>query len=179
MISYDGLSLFMSDTKTKKINKQTEQKPRDLLQLLYMNGRISSTLLGVIKAYRDEWKLSDYESAINVHVIEEPELADCLAKALNIPRLSGDLEVLVDMSLIVNLPYKVARAWAAIPYRDANSNEIYVAMADPTHEQAIVQLKTMLACEFKLAVAERQAILDTIDRIYPLVIFPNEIKCLE
>jgi hypothetical protein len=159
---------------SSEIQKPNPVKNADLFQLLFTSGRLSSTMLGVVKAFREQWHLTQYEACVSSHVTEESQLAECLSKSLELKRIYDIPSTVVDSDAMTKLTYKMAKTWGAIPIREtSDAKSITVVMADPTQVEGISVLRDALKCDFELAVCERQVILATIAQVYPLIKFPK------
>ena len=152
----------------KQISKSGITKSKGLLNALYALGYLSSSLLPVVRKFRDQWRLTDYDALIRCHIVTESELADVLAKALKVSRMESIPSTSVCRVSIAKLSRSDARNMVALPVVCVGDGVSWV-VSDPTNEGTIDLLRLLSVGDFKLAVAERQLILAAVDQVFPLM----------
>jgi hypothetical protein len=87
-----------------------------------------------------------------------------LGKQLNLPYVQLQVEN-IDIQLSKNISEVTLRKFKALPILELN-NELVVAMADPTDEEAVKAIKEVTPKKLKYVLASFKNIDETIDRIF-------------
>jgi type IV pilus assembly protein PilB len=93
------------------------------------------------------------------------ELNWALSELLGIPYVEFR-EEMVDLELARTLPEEVVRRQHAFPVLRVG-DELTVILADPTNQQAVVELEAVTGCRVAVAIASRETIQHLLDRAFP------------
>lgn len=142
-------------------------EPCDILWVLEEDGAITPANRMVLERFVQTWGVSAPRAITLTNVLSEAELANALAKVLDIDR-GYDVAVmqLLEESVDV-LPFRRAREWECLVVR-GDAGAAHLVMADPTRVDRINEIKQGLARELSLSVGERSDIVRAIDELYPL-----------
>ncbi len=113
---------------------------------------------------RNPDKASQEEALIPVGATEG-DLAQGLAKRLNLPYVDITDDIIFDPFVLELVPEAMARRHTLIPLK-RDGNTLHVAMADPRNVFAIDDLKLMTGLQVKPVVSTREQILRAIDIAY-------------
>ena len=104
------------------------------------------------------------EILINVRAVTQDEINWVLGKQLNLPYVQLKVEN-IDIQLSKNISEVTLRKFKALPILELN-DELVVAMADPTDEEAVKAIKEVTPKKLKYVLASFKNIDETIDRIF-------------
>lgn len=104
------------------------------------------------------------EILIDLGRVTQDEINWVLGKQLNLPYVQINIDN-IDIQLSKNISENVLRKFKAIPIMEFN-NELVVAMADPTDEEAIEVIKEGTKRKLKFVLASFKNIDETIDQIF-------------
>ena len=104
------------------------------------------------------------EILINLGRVTQDEINWILGRQLNLPYVQINVDN-IDIQLSKNISENALRKFKAIPLMELNNN-LVVAMADPTDEEAIEMLKEVTKRKLKLVLASFENIDETINRIF-------------
>lgn len=139
----------------------------DLLDILYSKELISQVARQLVLSYSDRWNLTIYQSLLQTHTVEEPDLARISAEALSSTLILSIDPTEVDHGGLQALSYQEAKKHNAIivkPYGDKIKRLVVSDVTDPLLPSLLKSIK--ITC--KLAIAEQSLISDAIDRYYPI-----------
>lgn len=115
-------------------------------------------------AYSNKQGLKMGEALIEMGLISEGELLGCLAKQLGIPLLP-DKELVVDPSLIHEIPYHLAKKYNIIPLYVQNGR-LVVVTSDPLNLSIIDELEQRIKKPVSLVLAGSKAITAAIEQYF-------------
>ncbi|OGD14529.1 hypothetical protein A2V47_07440 [Candidatus Atribacteria bacterium RBG_19FT_COMBO_35_14] len=104
------------------------------------------------------------ETLISLMMVTQDEINWVLGKQLNIPYVQIKVEN-IDIQLSKNISEDTLRKFKALPIMELN-DELVVAMADPTDEEAVEAIKEITQRKLKYVLASFKNIDETIDRIF-------------
>jgi len=104
------------------------------------------------------------EILINLRAVTQDEINWVLGKQLNLPYVQLKVEN-IDIQLSKNISEVTLRRFKALPILELN-DELVVAMADPTDEEAVKAIKEVTPKKLKYVLASFKNIEETIDRIF-------------
>ncbi|HAJ32228.1 MAG TPA: hypothetical protein DCK79_02490 [Candidatus Atribacteria bacterium] len=104
------------------------------------------------------------EILIDLGKVTQDEINWVLGKQLNIPYVQLNVEN-IDIQLSKNISEDILRKFKVIPIMELN-DELVIAMADPTDEEAIEMIKEVTKRKLKIVLASFKNIDETIDRIF-------------
>ena len=104
------------------------------------------------------------ELAIEEGVATEEEIGEALSTQLGIPRMSLETTV-IDPVVIGLISENMARDLVAIPLLRVE-DRLTVAMADPTNEEAIKEIRFVTGCEVEPVIARHREIMNAIESYY-------------
>jgi len=104
------------------------------------------------------------EILINLRAVTQDEINWVLGKQLNLPYVQLKVEN-IDIQLSKNISEVTLRKFKALPILELN-DELVVAMADPTDEEAVKAIKEVTPKKLKYVLASYKNIDETIDRIF-------------
>jgi len=104
------------------------------------------------------------ETLIDLGRVTQDEINWVLGKQLNLPYVQINVDN-IDIQLSKNISEDVLRKFKAMPIMELN-DELVVAMADPTDEEAIKMIKEVTKRKLKIVLASFKNIDETIDRIF-------------
>ena len=104
------------------------------------------------------------EILIDLGIVTQDEINWVLGKQLNLPYVQVNVDN-IDIQLSKNISENVLRKFKAIPIIVLN-DELVVAMADPTDEEAIEMIKEVTKKKLKFVLASFENIDETIHRIF-------------
>jgi hypothetical protein len=104
------------------------------------------------------------EILINLGRVTQDEINWVLGKQLNLPYVQVNIGN-IDIQLSKNISEDTLRKFKAIPIMELN-NELVVAMADPTDEEAIGMIKEVTKRKLKFVLASFENIDETINQIF-------------
>ena len=96
--------------------------------------------------------------------VTQDEINWILGKQLNLPYVQVNADN-IDIQLSKNISEDILKKFKVIPIMELN-DELVVAMADPTDEEAIEMIKEVTKCKLKLVLASFENIDETIYRIF-------------
>jgi len=101
---------------------------------------------------------------IDLGRVTQDEINWVLGKQLSLPYVQVNIGN-IDIQLSKNIPEDTLRKFKAIPIMELN-NELVVAMADPTDEEAIKMIKEVTKRKLKFVLASFENIDETINQIF-------------
>ena len=104
------------------------------------------------------------EILIDLGRVTQDEINWVLGKQLNLPYVQVNADN-IDIQLSKNFSEDILKKFKVIPIMELN-NELVVAMADPTDEEAIEMIKEVTKRKLKFVLASFKNINDTINRIF-------------
>ena len=100
--------------------------------------------------------------------ITEAQIAKAYAKQLDLPLIEKINDEMVNADLIGQIPFKFLRENIVIPLKI--NGEVTIATANPNQYQSIDEVTMLLNIHSNLAIATATAIIDAINRYYPLAV---------
>jgi hypothetical protein len=142
----------------------------NLLDILKRRGVLSPHMLKSIQLFVQKWDCTVHHAVVETHLVDESRLADILGEELQIPRYTRLRSFSIDQTPMKHLPYLLAMKHFVLPLEIApDVNVIKVAIADPTDENALSEVRKALEpWKVEIGVAERSEIESAIQRLYPL-----------
>ena len=104
------------------------------------------------------------EILIDLGRVTQDEINWVLGKQLDLPYIRVNADN-IDIQLSKNISEDILRKFKAIPVMELN-DELVIAMADPTDEEAIKMIKEVTKRKLKIVLASFKNIDETIDRIF-------------
>ena len=104
------------------------------------------------------------EILIDLGRVTQDEINWVLGKQLNLPYVQVNIGN-IDIQLSKNISEDTLRKFKAIPIMELN-DELVIAMADPTDEEAIEMIKEVTKKKLKFVLASFENIDETINRIF-------------
>ena len=104
------------------------------------------------------------EILIDLGRVTQDEINWVLGKQLDLPYIRVNADN-IDIQLSKNISEDILRKFKAIPVMELN-DELVIAMADPTDEEAIKMIKEVTTRKLKIVLASFKNIDETIDRIF-------------
>jgi len=104
------------------------------------------------------------EILIDLGRVKQDEINWVLGKQLNLPYVQINVDN-IDIQLSKNISKDTLKKYKAIPLMELN-DELVVAMADPTDEEAIEMIKEITKKKLKLVLASFENIDETTNRIF-------------
>ncbi|MDP2944842.1 MAG: hypothetical protein Q8N86_00575, partial [Atribacterota bacterium] len=104
------------------------------------------------------------EILIDLGIVTQDEINWVLGKQLNIPYAQINVDN-IDIQLSKNISENALKKFKAIPLMELN-DELVVAMADPTDEEAIEMIKEVTKRKLKFVLASFKNIDETINQIF-------------
>ncbi|MEA2087941.1 MAG: hypothetical protein U9O91_07570 [Candidatus Caldatribacteriota bacterium] len=104
------------------------------------------------------------EVLIDLGRVTQDEINWVLGRQLNIPYVQINV-VNIDIQLSKNISEDVLKKYKAIPVMELN-NELVVAMADPTDEEALETIRKLAKRKIKIVLASFKNIDETIDQVF-------------
>jgi len=104
------------------------------------------------------------EILIDLGRVTQDEINWVLGKQLNLPYVQVSADN-IDIQLSKNISEDILKKFKVIPIMELN-DELVVAMADPTDEEAIEMIKEVTKRKLKIVLASFKNINDTINRIF-------------
>jgi hypothetical protein len=104
------------------------------------------------------------EILIDLGRVTQDEINWVLGKQLNLPYIQVNADN-IDIRLSKNISEDILKKFKVIPIMELN-DELVVAMADPTDEEAIEMIKEVTKKKLKLVLASFENIDETINRIF-------------
>jgi len=145
--------------------KQKEKKhPQKLGEMLIYYKIITPEQLEEgLKIQKDREKRIG-EIVIELGMVTQDEINWVLGKQLNIPYVQINVAN-IDIQLSKNISENALKKFKAMPIMELN-DELVVAMADPTDEEAIKMIKKITKRKLKIVFASFKNIDETIDQIF-------------
>ncbi|GAI86119.1 unnamed protein product [marine sediment metagenome] len=145
--------------------KQKEKKhPQKLGEMLIYYKIITPEQLEEgLKIQKDREKRIG-EIVIELGMVTQDEINWVLGKQLNIPYVQINVAN-IDIQLSKNISENTLKKFKAMPIMELN-DELVVAMADPTDEEAIKMIKKVTKRKLKIVFASFKNIDETIDQIF-------------
>lgn len=145
--------------------RKGQVKPSRLGDLLVSHGLITRDQRR--KALQKQKQTSKRlgEILVEEHILTRDELNWSLGNLLGVPYVELDAQM-VDPDLAASIPAELLRRYQAVPMIQVG-NEITIAMADPTDAQAIADIGAVTGAEVKVAMADAEAVADTLDELAP------------
>jgi len=104
------------------------------------------------------------EILIDLGRVTQDEINWVLGKQLDLPYIRVNADN-IDIQLSKNISEDILRKFKAIPVMELN-DELVIAMADPTDEEAIKMIKEVTKRKLKIVLASFKNIDETIDQIF-------------
>jgi hypothetical protein len=104
------------------------------------------------------------EILIELGRVTQDEINWVLGKQLNLPYVQVNADN-IDIQLSINISEDILKKFKVIPIMELN-DELVVAMADPTDEEAIEMIKEVTKKKLKFVLASFENIDETIHRIF-------------
>ena len=130
-------------------------------RLLVDKKKVSEEQLEKIKSSQKQSGETLQEFVVQNNVISEKDLTKLYAEAADIPFIEINAKS-VDRSALDILPEKVARQYNAVVF-GISGTTTQLAMEDPDDMQAVDFLQKQIGSDYKLYIATRQNILETLD----------------
>jgi len=145
--------------------EQEEKKGHEKLGEILVHYKIitSEQLEEGLKIQKNKGKRIG-EILINLRAVTQDEINWVLGKQLNLPYVQLKVEN-IDIQLSKNISEVTLRKFKALPILELN-DELVVAMADPTDEEAVKAIKEATPKKLKYVLASFKNIDETIDRIF-------------
>ena len=145
--------------------KQEEKKhPQKLGQILVHYKIITPEQLEEGLKIQENTEKRIGEILIDLGRVTQDEINWVLGKQLNLPYVQVNVDN-IDIQLSKNISKHTLKKFKAIPIMELN-DELVIAMADPTDEEAIKMIKEVTKRKLKIVLASFKNIDETIDRIF-------------
>lgn len=147
-----------------KENKREIKNPQKLGEILMHYKIITPEQLGEVLKVQKNTEKRIGEILIDQGIVTQDEINWVLGKQLNLPYVQINIDN-IDIQLSKNISENALKKFKAIPIMEL-SDELVVAMADPTDEEAIEMIKEVTKRKLKFVLASFKNIDETIDRIF-------------
>lgn len=104
------------------------------------------------------------EILIGLGRVTQDEINWVLGKQLNLPYVQVNIDN-IDVQLSKNISERTLKKFKAIPMMELN-DELVIAMADPTDEEAVEMIKKITKRKLKFVLASFKNINETIDQVF-------------
>ncbi len=147
-----------------KEKKEEKKHPQKLGEILIHYKIITPAQLEEgLKIQKDTGKRIG-EILIDLGRVTQDEINWVLGKQLNLPYVQVNVDN-IDIQLSKNISEDILKKFKVIPIMDLN-DELVIAMADPTDEEAIEMIKEVTKRKLKFVLASFKNIDETINRIF-------------
>ncbi len=147
-----------------KEKKEEKKHPQKLGEILIHYKIITPEQLEEgLKIQKDTGKRIG-EILIDLGRVTQDEINWVLGKQLNLPYVQVNVDN-IDIQLSKNISEDILKKFKVIPIMDLN-DELVIAMADPTDEEAIEMIKKVTKRKLKFVLASFKNIDETINRIF-------------
>jgi len=143
----------------------TDQSKRRLGEILVERGFVSAEQLreALRSQYQEGKRLG--EILVEMNALSADELNWALSELLGVPYVEFRDEM-VDLDLARTLPEEVLRRHSAFPVLRVG-DELTVILADPTNQQAVVELEAVSGARVAVAIASRETIQHLLEKVFP------------
>lgn len=104
------------------------------------------------------------EILINKGIVTQDEINWVLGKQLNLPYVQINIDN-INIQLSKNISEYTLRKFKIVPMMELN-DELVIAIADPTDQEAIEMIKEVTKCKLKIVLASFKNIDETLDSIF-------------
>jgi len=152
--------------------RKGRRKPSRLGDLLVAHGLITRDQRRTALARQKKTGRRLGETLVEQHALTRDELNWALGNLLGLPYVELD-PAMVDAELLRAISPELLRRCHAVPMIQVG-DEIIVAMADPTDGQAVADIAAATGATVRIAMADAEAIADTLDALAPDQPEPHE-----
>jgi len=147
-----------------KEEQEEKKHPKKLGEMLVYYKIITPEQLEEVLKIQKNMEKRIGETLIDLKRVTQDEINWVLGKQLNLPYVQINVDN-IDIQLSKNISENVLRKFKAIPIMELN-DELVVAMADPTDEEAIKMIKEVTKRKLKIVLASFKNIDETLDQIF-------------
>lgn len=140
-----------------------------VIDALLATEKISDTCRGLLRAYQQQWQVSDCVAILETSVLSERQLAEGLHKVFSLPRVSQLSTVPLDPSILKRVPFEFAWAQGCLPVRflQATPPIAEVIVAEPCLN-VLQELQRLLGGQVNLLIGEYSELRRAIMLAYPI-----------
>jgi len=147
-----------------KEEQEVKKNPQKLGEMLIYYKIITPEQLGEGLKIQKNMEKRIGEILIDLGRVTQDEINWVLGKQLNLPYIQVNADN-IDIRLSKNISEDILKKFKVIPIMELN-DELVVAMADPTDEEAIEMIKEVTKKKLKFVLASFENIDETIYRIF-------------
>ncbi len=147
-----------------KEEQEEKKHPQKLGEMLIYYKIITPEQLEEGLKIKKNMKKRIGEILIDLGRVTQDEINWILGKQLNLPYVQVNADN-IDIQLLKNISEDILKKFKVIPIMELN-DELVVAMADPTDEEAIEMIKEVTKRKLKIVLASFENIDETICRIF-------------
>jgi len=147
-----------------KEEQEEKKHPQKLGEMLIYYKIINPEQLVEVLKIQKSTKKRIGEILINRKMVTQDEINWVLGKQLNLPYVQLNADN-IDIKLLKNISENILKKFKVLPMLELG-DEIVIAMADPTDEEAIEEIKEITKRKLKYVLASFKNIDETIDRIF-------------
>lgn len=146
----------------------THESHARLHEILRHRGLMTPASKRVIHGFMERWGVDLFRAVVEIHLVDESQMADIIAADLKIPRLSRIRLMKVAHDVLHKIPYEAALELCAFPFEMSSSDRLHVVIADPTEEGRCRRIEALTGLPVEPFVGERSEIIGAIQRQYPM-----------
>jgi len=147
-----------------KENKEEIKNPQKLGEILMHYKIITPEQLEEALKIQKNTEKRIGEILIDKGVVVQDEINWVLGKQLDLPYVQINIDN-IDIKLSKNISGNTLKKFKVLPIMELN-DELVIAMADPTDQEAVKMIKEVTNRELKIVLASFKNIDETIDRIF-------------
>ena len=147
-----------------KEEQEVKKNPQKLGEMLIYYKIITPEQLGEGLKIQKNMEKRIGEILIDLGRVTQDEINWVLGKQLNLPYIQVNADN-IDIQLSKNISEDILKKFKVIPIMELN-DELVIAMADPTDEEAIEMIKEVTKKKLKFVLASFENIDETIYRIF-------------
>ena len=147
-----------------KEEKKQVKTPQKLGEILVHYKIITPKQLEEVLNIQKSNKKRIGEILINRKIVNQDEINWVLGKQLNLPYVQINIDN-INTQLSKNISENTLRKFKVLPMMELN-DEIVIAMADPTDQEAIGTIREVTKCKLKVVLASFKNIDETLDRMF-------------
>lgn len=138
---------------------------KKILEKLVSIGKITQERAEELSRRSAEEKLSIEKELISMGIVSRDEIVRILATELGMPYYEKIHETMIDPSILLKIPFRFLRQNSIMPV--LIDNQLTLLTSDPRDLQLIDDLRLLIPKPLKQAVANRDVILESINKYYP------------
>jgi len=147
-----------------KKNKKEIKNQQKLGEIIMHYKIITPEQLGEALKIQKNTEKRIGEILIDQGIVTQDEINWVLGKQLDLPYVQINVDN-INIQLSKNISENTLRKFKIVPIMELN-DELVIAMADPTDQEAIEMIKEDTKCKLKIVLASFKNIDETLDRIF-------------